>query len=49
MDALVAPNGMVRSIQVRGGHAVLVEAAENAIRKWKWATQESIEVKFDPH
>jgi TonB family protein len=53
MDALVAPNGTVKSVEVRGGHPVLVEAAENAIRKWRWQpaaheTREPIEVTFDP-
>jgi TonB family protein len=54
MDALVAPNGTVKSVVVRGGHPVLVQAAEKAIRKWKWQpaaheTTEPIEIKFDPH
>jgi len=53
VDALVAPNGTVRSVQVRGGHPVLAEAAEHAIRKWRWQpaaheTTEPIEVRFDP-
>jgi TonB family protein len=53
MDALVAPNGTVKSVEVRGGHPVLVQAAENAIRKWGWQpaaheTREPIEVRFDP-
>lgn len=52
-EAVVAPNGVVKSVEVRGGHPVLVRAAENAIYKWKWApasheTREPIEVKFDP-
>ena len=52
-DALVAPNGTVTSVQVRGGHPVLAEAAEKAIRKWKWQpaaheTREPVEVKFNP-
>jgi TonB family protein len=54
MDALVAPNGTVKSVVVRGGHPVLVEAAEKAIRKWRWQpaaheTTEPIEIKFTPH
>ena len=54
MDALVAPNGTVKSVVVRGGHPVLVQAAEKAIRKWRWQpaaheTTEPIEIKFDPH
>jgi protein TonB len=53
VDALVAPNGTVRSIQVMGGHPVLAEAAEHAVRKWRWQpaaheTREPVEVRFDP-
>ena len=52
-EAVVAPNGVVKSVEVRGGHPALVRAAENAIYKWKWApasheTREPIEVRFDP-
>jgi TonB family protein len=53
VDALVLSNGTVKSIAVRGGHPALVQAAENAILKWKWEpaaheTKEPVEVKFDP-
>ena len=52
-EALVEPNGVVKSVEVKGGHPVLVRAAQDAIYKWKWApasheTREPIEVKFDP-
>jgi TonB family protein len=52
-EVLVQPNGVVKSVEVKGGHPVLVRAAQDAIYKWKWApasheTRESIEVKFDP-
>ena len=52
-EALVKANGMVKSVDVKGGHPVLVRAAEDAIYKWKWEpatheTREPIEVKFDP-
>ena len=52
-EALVAPNGTVKSVDVKGGHPVLVQAAQHAIYKWKWApasheTRELIEVRFDP-
>ena len=52
-EALVEPNGVVKSVEVRGGHPVLVRAAQDAIYKWKWApaaheTHEPIEVRFDP-
>ncbi len=54
LDAMVAPNGTVKTVQVRGGHPVLAQAADSAIRKWKWQpatheTLESVEFKFDPH
>ncbi|HVO81975.1 MAG TPA: energy transducer TonB [Terriglobales bacterium] len=53
VEALVASNGSVKSVDVKGGHPLLVQAAENAIRKWKWEpaaheTSEPIEFKFDP-
>ncbi|HEV2730445.1 MAG TPA: energy transducer TonB [Terriglobales bacterium] len=53
IEALVAPNGVVKSVSVKGGHPVLVQAAENAIQKWRWEpatreTHEPIEVSFDP-
>jgi TonB family protein len=52
-EALVEPNGVVKSVEVKGGHPVLVRAAQDAIYKWKWApaaheTREAIEVKFNP-
>jgi TonB family protein len=52
-EAVVEPNGLVKSVEVKGGHPVLVRAAQAAIYKWKWApsaheTREPIEVKFDP-
>ncbi len=52
-EALVEPNGVVKSVEVKGGNPVLGRAAQNAIYKWKWApathqTREPIEVKFDP-
>jgi len=52
-DVLVAPDGSVKSVAVRGGHPVLVQAAMSAVRRWKWeaAARESheyVEVKFSP-
>jgi TonB family protein len=52
-EALVEPNGVVKSVEVKGGHPILVRAAENAIYKWKWApaaheTREAVEVRFAP-
>jgi TonB family protein len=51
-EAVVQPNGVVKSVNVTGGHPVLVRSAQEAIYKWKWAssaheTQEPIEIKFN--
>jgi len=51
--ALVAPNGTVKSVEVKGGHPVLAEAAQNALRQWKFEavskeTYEIIEIRFAP-
>ncbi len=52
-DVLVAPDGKVKFIDVKGGHPVLVDAAQHALRDWKWApapreTHESVELRFNP-
>lgn len=54
VDVLVAPNGTVKSIEVKGGHPVLAQSAQNALRQWKWEpasreTHESIELRFNPN
>jgi TonB family protein len=53
VDAVVGPNGIVKAVEVRGGHPVLAQAAMTAVRKWKWEpssheTREPVEVKFEP-
>ncbi|MGA9507035.1 MAG: energy transducer TonB [Candidatus Sulfotelmatobacter sp.] len=50
-DVLVAPNGAVKSVEIKGGHPLLVQSAQNALREWRWepalyATHEAVEVKF---
>lgn len=52
-DVLVAPNGKVKSIEVKGGHPLLGQAAQDAVRQWTWEpasheTHESIELRFNP-
>ena len=52
-EVLVAPDGRVKSVVMKGGSPVLIQAAEHAIYKWQWApakhdTREIIEVKLDP-
>jgi TonB family protein len=53
VDALVNADGTVKSVDVKGGHPVLVQAAVNTVRRWKWETaahetHELVEVKFSP-
>lgn len=50
----VGPDGSVKSIQAMGGNPLLIQAAEDALYKWKFATasaesKELIELHFDPH
>ena len=35
---VVSPNGAVKSTKVLGGHPLLVTAAEDAVKKWKFET-----------
>jgi TonB family protein len=53
LEAHVAPNGTVKSIDVKGGHPILTQSAVTAVGHWKFEpaaheTRELIEVKFDP-
>jgi TonB family protein len=52
-DVLVAPDGAVISVEVKGGHPLLAQSAQNALRGWKWEpahhqTHEMIELRFTP-
>jgi TonB family protein len=53
LEALVLPNGTVKSIQVKGGNPLLAQAAQNAVREWRWQksehdSTEELEFKFHP-
>lgn len=53
LEVSVEPNGSVKSVSTKGGHPLLIQAAQNAIREWRWqpasrATLEIIEVRFNP-
>ena len=45
-EAIVRPNGTVKSTRVLGGNPVLVEAAQDAVGKWKFepAASETTEI-----
>jgi TonB family protein len=47
----VAPGGDVRNVKPLGGHPLLIPAAEEAVKKWKYepekeSTTEIVEFKF---
>jgi TonB family protein len=53
VDVVVGNSGAVKSVEVKGGHPILAQAAISAVRKWRWEpasheTHEPIEVRFDP-
>jgi len=53
IQVVVSPGGKVRSTKVVGGHPLLIQAALDAVRRWKFepANEESslvVEVKFKP-
>jgi TonB family protein len=53
MEVTVTPAGAVKTVKVIGGHPLLVEAASDAVKKWKYEagpdeTTESVEFKFSP-
>jgi TonB family protein len=50
LQVVIAPDGSVKEIKVLGGNAVLVEAAVQAVRKWKYQPGPSetiLILKFD--
>ena len=54
VQVVVAPNGSVKSTKIVGGHPLLVNAATDAIKKWRFETGSEettgiVEFKFDPN
>jgi TonB family protein len=52
LRATIAPNGSVKLIESVGGNPLLIQAAKEAVTKWKYApalheTRELIELRFD--
>jgi TonB family protein len=50
-EVLVAPNGTAKSVEIKGGHPLFVQSAQNALREWKWEpgpreTHEIVELQF---
>jgi outer membrane biosynthesis protein TonB len=50
--AVVAPDGSVKKVEPVGGSPILVQAAQNAISRWKYApgaeSKENVELHFTP-
>jgi TonB family protein len=52
VEAIVRPNGTVKSTRVLGGNPVLVDAAVDAVGRWKFETSQSettevVQLSFD--
>ena len=52
VEVIVRPNGSVKSTRVLGGNPVLVDAAQDAVGKWKFETSqgettEVVQVSFE--
>lgn len=53
LEVVVAPNGMVKDTKVIGGHPILVNAAVDAVKKWRFEsgpgeTTKTLEFRFEP-
>ena len=53
VEAVVEPNGTVKTVDVKGGHPLLTQSAVTAVGHWKFEaaaheTRELVEIKFDP-
>ena len=53
LEVVVMPNGNVKDTKVIGGHPILVSAAVDAVKKWKFETASgestgTVEFRFDP-
>jgi TonB family protein len=53
LQVVISPDGKVKETKVIGGHPILVTAAVDAVKKWKFdpASAETtgiLEIKFDP-
>ena len=52
IEITVAPNGEVKNTNVIGGHPILVDAALEAVKRWKYEpakTETTVVVQFDFH
>lgn len=50
---VIGADGLVKEVQIHGGHPVLVDAVQSAVKKWKYApasaeTTAQLEFNFHP-
>lgn len=53
LQVMVSPSGSVKDTKVIGGHPILVNAATDAVKKWRFEpaaaeTTQTVEFKFEP-
>jgi TonB family protein len=50
LELLVAANGQVKTVKTLGGHPLLIDAAQNAVKQWKYEPgqegTELVEIRF---
>jgi TonB family protein len=50
LEVLIASNGQVKSVKPLGGHPLLIDAAESAVKQWRYESgpegSEIVEFKF---
>jgi TonB family protein len=49
---VIGPDGQVKNVRIHGGHPVLVEAVQTAVKKWKYApgdAETTAELVFNFH
>lgn len=54
LTVVVAPNGNIKKVTPIGGNPILVDAAMDAVRQWKYAASENtdtfeVKLEFTPH
>jgi TonB family protein len=51
LELIVAANGQVKSVKPLGGHPLLIDAAENAVKQWRYEPgtegTEVVEIRFN--
>jgi protein TonB len=52
VNVVIGTDGLIKDVQVQGGHPILVQQVEDALKKWKYEpanveTKAQMEFKFD--